>query len=111
MRVPIILAALGCVAVTGAVALAQGASGAPPQTMQGLPPGKVGGSANMHLVAHVPLGGQFRVPDADLEQELSRPYAYLGGMRDQVGLTIIDLHDLKNVKVLYRWRIDNMAVH
>ena len=31
--------------------------------------------------------------------------------RDQVGFTIIDLHDLKNVKVLYRWRIENMALH
>ena len=34
---------------------------------------KVGGSPNMHLIAHIPLGGYFRVGDADLEQEMSRP--------------------------------------
>src|SRR5579871_5220935 len=72
---------------------------------------KTGGSSNIHLVGHVPIGGHLRVTDADLEQELSRPYAYLGGQRDQVGLTIIDLHDLKNVKLLYKWRIENQELH
>jgi len=35
-------------------------------------PEKVGGSSNVHLVAHVPLGGFGGVADADIEQELSR---------------------------------------
>jgi hypothetical protein len=95
----------GAVAISSG-ALAQGAAGG-----GSLPNEKVGGSANIHLVAHIPLGGALRVTDADIEQELSRPYAYLGQQRDQVGLTIIDLRDLRNVKVLYKWRIDNLALH
>jgi hypothetical protein len=72
---------------------------------------KVGGSPNVHLIAHVPLGGYFRVADADLEQELSRPYAYVGQIRDRPGFSIIDLKDLNNVKVLYKWKIENAALH
>src|SRR5580692_9135706 len=68
---------------------------------------KTGGSSNIHLIAHVPLGGYFRVADGDIEQELSRPYAYFAQTRDQIGFTILDLHDLKNAKVIYRWRIGN----
>ena len=48
----------------------------------GLLPEKVGGSSNIHLVAHVPLGGYFRVADGDLEQELRAPYAYVAQTRD-----------------------------
>src|SRR5579871_343311 len=110
VRAQVVLGAAGLIVMSGAAALAQDASAAS-QTMQTLPTGKIGGSANMHLVAHVPLGGKFRVTDADLEQELSRPYAYLGGQRDQIGLAVIDLHDLTNVKLLYHWHIDNMALH
>jgi hypothetical protein len=72
---------------------------------------KVGGSPNVHLIAHVPLGGYFRVADADLEQEMSRPYAYVGQIRDRPGFSIIDLKDLNNVKVLYKWKIENAALH
>ena len=72
---------------------------------------KVGGSPNMHLIAHIPLGGYFRVGDADLEQEMSRPYAYVGQLRDRPGFTILDMHDLNNVKVLYKWKIENAALH
>ena len=73
--------------------------------------GKVGGSANVHLVAHVPLGGYFRVTDADLEQELSRPYAYVAQSRERAGFSIVDLKDLNNVKVLYRWKIESVSLH
>lgn len=75
------------------------------------PAEKVGGSPNVHLLSHVPLGGYFRVADADLEQELSRPYAYVGQIRDRPGFTILDLKDLNNVKVLYKWKIENAALH
>ncbi len=77
----------------------------------GLLPEKVGGSSNIHLVGHVPLGGYFRVADADLEQELTRPYAYVAQMREHTGLSIIDLHDLNKVKLLYRWKIENTSLH
>jgi hypothetical protein len=98
----------------GLVAAASGAvaqqPGAPPPPDGGLPD-KVGGSSNVHLVSHVPLGGYFRVTDADLEQELSRPYAYVAQSRERAGFSIIDLRDLNNVKVLYRWKIDNVSLH
>ena len=72
---------------------------------------KVGGSNNVHLLSHVPLGGYFRVADADLEQEMSRPYAYVGQIRDRPGFAIIDIKDPANPKVLYRWRIENAELH
>ena len=34
-------------------------------------------SANIHVVAHIPLARP--IADIELEQELSRPYAYLSG--------------------------------
>ncbi len=40
------------------------------------PPGEQG-STNLHVVSHVPLGGEFRVTDIEIEQELSRPFAYV----------------------------------
>ena len=72
-----------CAVAASAVAIMVGGAQVPGQTSatagptdQSLPT-KTGGSANVHLVAHVPLGGTFRTADADLEQELSRPYAYV----------------------------------
>ena len=87
-----------------------GASGADVPTSI-VPNVKTGGSSNIHVIAHVPLGGFFRVADGDIEQELSRPYAYIAQTRDQIGFTIIDLHDVKNAKVIYRWRIGNVELH
>jgi len=84
--------------------------GAPAPRDGGLPT-KVGGSSNVHLVGHVPLGGYFRVMDADLEQELSRPYAYVAEARERAGFAIVDLKDLNNLKVLYRWTIENVSLH
>src|ERR1700722_469283 len=72
---------------------------------------KTGGSPNVHLLSHVPLGGYFRVADADIEQEMSRPYAYVGQIRDRPGFTILDLKDVNNVKDLYKWKIENAALH
>ncbi len=36
------------------------------------------GSDNMEVVAHLPLGPRLSVADIDIEQELARPYAYVG---------------------------------
>src|SRR5262245_6199199 len=33
---------------------------------------------NVHLLSHLPLGPAFHVSNIELEQELSRPYAYVG---------------------------------
>ena len=40
------------------------------------PPGQAS-SANVKLVAHVPVAGWISVSDVEIEQELSRPYAYI----------------------------------
>src|SRR5437660_288008 len=39
------------------------------------PPGKQS-SRNVHALSHLPLGPAFTVLDVEVEQELSRPYAY-----------------------------------
>ncbi len=99
-------------AVTAGVALAQAAPGAATDAPPGVLPGvKMGGSPNLHLVGHVPLGGFFRVMDDEIEQDPNRPYAYVSQSRDRPGFTIIDLHDLDNAKVLYHWQVENSALH
>ena len=32
-------------------------------------------SPNVHLVSHVPLAGEMKISDIEVEQELTRPYA------------------------------------
>ena len=76
------------------------ATNAPPGILPGV---KIGGSSNMHLVGHVPLGGYDAVNDDEIEQDASRPYAYVSMGDVHAGFAIIDLHDLNNVKLLYRW--------
>ncbi len=81
---------------------------APPGVLPGV---KVGGSSNIHLIAHIPLGGFVRVMDDEIEQDADRPYAYVSQAFDHTGFSIIDLRDLGNIKVLYRWGIENPALH
>jgi len=83
-------------------------------------------SPNMRLVAHVPLAGAYEVSDIEIEQELSRPYAYVSRMgRSYVatrvdgassrpayaGFQIIDLRRPEEAKVLYTWFIDDPELH
>jgi hypothetical protein len=89
---------------------------AAPGTGQNAPPGilpgvKIGGSANMHLLGHVPLGGFARVTNGEIEQDPGRPYAYLAQSLDQTGFSVIDLRDLSNVRTVYRWHIENLSLH
>ncbi len=49
--------------------------------------------------------------DDEIEQDPTRPYAYVSQSRDRPGFSIIDLRDLANVKMLYRWSIENAALH
>ena len=65
------------------------------------------GSANIEVVSHLPLGPN--VTDIEIEQDLSRPYAYVA--RKNGGLDVIDLHDPENPKVIHRWRIEDMDLH
>jgi len=73
------------------------------------------GSDNMEVVGHIPLGGMLNVTDMELEQELSRPYAYVSrgtvGEYSERGTDIIDISDPSNPKVLLRWRMENPDLH
>ncbi|HEX7117727.1 MAG TPA: hypothetical protein VF212_03010 [Longimicrobiales bacterium] len=68
------------------------------------------GSRNIEVLAHIPLGAPLSVSDVELEQEISRPFAYVGRMFVH-GFDIIDLRDPENASVLYRWRIENAELH
>ena len=73
------------------------------------------GSDNIEVLGHLPLGGPFSAADTDIEQELSRPYAYVGrtviGEGDGRGVDIIDLSDPERPSVLYEWRIEDDDIH
>ncbi len=67
---------------------------------------------NIEVLSHVPLGPPLSVTDIVVEQELSRPYAYVGRMQgSEKGFDIIDLSDPSHARVLYRWRIENADLH
>jgi hypothetical protein len=83
-------------------------------------------SPNMKLVAHIPLGGAAptkpgaggdimglgrRTSDIDIEQELSRPYAYVTHRFAPSGFHVVSLADPNKPKVIYHWLIDNPELH
>ncbi len=73
------------------------------------------GSDNIEVLGHLPLGPRLNVADIDIEQELARPYAYVGRMvygdEGSKGMDIIDLSDPENPNVLYEWRINDEELH
>src|SRR5262245_59423836 len=70
------------------------------------------GSSNVHIVAHIPMGGELHVGDIEIEQELSRPYAYVSqALSSPVGFNIVDLKNLSKAKQIYSWRIENPELH
>ncbi len=84
----------------------------PATAQQGVQPR---GTENLEVIGHVPLGPKLSVADMDLEQEVSRPYAYVARMKYGAaggkGVDIVDLADPSNPKVIYRWRIENQDLH
>jgi len=68
-------------------------------------------SSNLEVLSHVPLGGWLSVTDVVVEQEPSRPYAYVGRMQLEKGFDIIDLRNPERARVLYRWRMPDEALH
>mgnify|MGYP000739828567 CR=1 FL=1 len=73
------------------------------------------GTDNITVEGHIPLGGPLSVMDMEIEQEMHRPYAYVGRghLGDFVakGMDIIDLSDPSSPTVIKRWRIENEALH
>jgi hypothetical protein len=75
------------------------------------PPGQQG-SSNVHIVSHVPMGGELHVGDIEIEQELSRPYAYVSlALSQPSGFNIVDLKNVSKAKQIYSWRIENPELH
>jgi hypothetical protein len=69
-------------------------------------------SANIKVVGHLPLAGaRFTHADVELEQELSRPYAYVSHRKEESGFEIISIADPAKPKVIYRWLIEEGALH
>ena len=75
------------------------------------------GSDNIEVVSHLPLGAPGSVSDIEIEQDMSRPFAYVarevlgqseGGDR---GIDVIDIADPANPKVIRRWRIEDSDLH
>src|SRR5258705_268867 len=84
------------------------------QTPAGMHPPGAEGSANITVLSHIPLGRIFTVGDIEIEQELSRPYAYvprLHGTTASAGFNIISLKDPENARMIYYWRIENPELH
>ena len=70
------------------------------------------GSQNVHILSHLPSGGEMKVGDIEIEQELSRPYVYLSlALRPENGFNIISLKDPNKATVIYPWRIENPDLH
>ena len=72
---------------------------------------KTGGSENIGIMRHIPLGGFFRVTDIELEQDPDRPYAYVSQARERAGFSIIDISDPENAHTIYRWTIEDVELH
>ena len=73
-------------------------------------------SPNIKLVSHLPLAGprngtEIQIADIEIEQELSRPYAYVSRGRRPDGFNIIDLREPSRARLLYSWFIENPELH
>ena len=69
------------------------------------------GSRNVHVNAHIPLGKAYTIGDVEVEQELSRPYAYVMRTFGDAGFDIIDLKDPKRARLAYQFRINEPELH
>ncbi len=75
------------------------------------PPG-LQGSSNLRILSHLPLvGDSFSHADIEMEQEMSRPYAYVTQRAVPAGFQVIGLKDPAKATALYRWTIENPELH
>ena len=71
-------------------------------------------TANVKVLSHLPLGGWYGTADLEMEQEISRPYAYVARWGPEggfFGFDIIEFKDPTKAKLLYRWVIENPELH
>jgi hypothetical protein len=78
------------------------------------------GSDNVEVLAHLPLGEFRTISDVEVEQDMTRPYAYVGrqlasGRPPETvvarGMDVVDISDVRDPKVLHRWRIEEPDLH
>ncbi|MFV1989063.1 MAG: LVIVD repeat-containing protein [Gemmatimonadota bacterium] len=73
------------------------------------------GSDNIEVLGHLPLGPHNNLADMEVEQELSRPYAYVARARydglGPVGMAIIDISDPERPTKITEWQIENQDLH
>jgi len=74
------------------------------------PPGHRG-SENIHVMSHIPLGAPGSVADIEIEQDMTRPFAYVTRRASSIGFDVIDLTDPDHARVVKRWRIKNEDLH
>ncbi|MSR05717.1 MAG: hypothetical protein EXR93_01400 [Gemmatimonadetes bacterium] len=74
------------------------------------PPGQQG-SPNIRVLSHIPGGGYIRLTNLDIEQEMSRPYIYVGVRWKPSGFDIISVEDPARARTIYSWRIENSELH
>src|SRR6185295_111029 len=85
-------------------------------------------SRNMKLMAHIPLGGAQplldsksqspdieglgrRTCDIEIEQEMSRPYAYICSRFAPSGFYIVEFKDPAKAHMIWHWTIENAELH
>ncbi len=71
----------------------------------------VGGSRNLTVLSHVPLGEYGSTADIEMEQELSRPYVYVARRLIPSGVDAISIRDPGKAQVIWSWRIENADLH
>ena len=75
------------------------------------------GSDNIEVVSHLPLGAPGSVSDIEIEQDMSRPFVYIGrevfgvGSGMERGMDIIDISNPASPEVIHRWRIEDSDLH
>src|SRR5262245_3270367 len=69
------------------------------------------GSRNMKILSHIPLGCALCIADIEIEQELSRPYAYVTRRLKPAGFQIMNLKDPNKAQLMYSWWIENPDLH
>ena len=75
------------------------------------------GSDNIEVISHLPLGAPGSVSDIEVEQDMDRPFAYIGrevlGQSEggDRGIDVIDIADPADPKVIHRWRIEDSDLH
>ncbi len=79
--------------------------------MSATPAIKVGGSENVDLLGHLPLGGFFRVTDIEMEQEPNRPFVYVSQARERAGFSVIDISEPEKARTIFRWTIEDVELH